>query len=163
MPPGAEPEKKKEVHTLSELKPAAIMSGSTGEKPVETEDKPIEVELNEIQWKYEYKEYPAFYVRAVDGDTIDLILDLGFGIKSKQRVRLEGIDAPEMKGDDLLAGKNAKQFVENAFERNGRCCTVVVKKESISDYDRVIGDIILEDDVKLSEALVAFGKARRTS
>ncbi len=81
MPPGADPEKKKEVHTLSELKPAAIMSGSTGEKPVETEDKPIEVELNEIQWKYEYKEYPAFYVRAVDGDTIDLILDLGFGIK----------------------------------------------------------------------------------
>ena len=156
MPPGASADKK-EVHTLSELKPASLVAGPTGEVKEQTEV------LNEIQWKYEYKEYPAFYVRAVDGDTIDLILDLGFGIKSKQRVRLEGIDAPEMKGDDLLAGKNAKQFVENAFERNGRCCTVVVKKESISDYDRVIGDIILEDDVKLSEALVMFGKARRTS
>lgn len=157
MPPGAEPEKKKEVHTLSELKPASLDAGPTDEVKKQTEV------LNEIQWKYEYKEYPAFYVRAVDGDTIDLILDLGFGIKSKQRVRLEGVDAPELKGDELLAGKDAKRFVETTFEHNGRCCTVVVKKESVSDYDRVIGDIILEDGVKLSEALILFGKAERTS
>ena len=42
--------------------------------------------------------YRAELDRVVDGDTLDVVIDLGFYIKIKERIRLEGIDAPEIYG-----------------------------------------------------------------
>jgi len=42
---------------------------------------------------YEYKVKEV--VRVIDGDTVDLILDLGFGLFKKERVRIAGVDTPE--------------------------------------------------------------------
>ena len=39
--------------------------------------------------------------RIVDGDTVDIIIDLGFGLFTKERCRLEGIDTPEKRTRDL--------------------------------------------------------------
>jgi micrococcal nuclease len=52
--------------------------------------------------------YKAELVRVVDGDTVDLIIDLGFDTQRKERFRLYGIDAPEM---NTLAGKAAKAWL----------------------------------------------------
>jgi len=56
--------------------------------------------------------YKAELVRVVDGDTVDLIIDLGFDTLRKERFRLYGIDAPEMNTQE---GKVAKAWLENAL------------------------------------------------
>ena len=48
----------------------------------------------------------------IDADTIDVLVDLGFGVHTMQRLRLYGIDAPEMKTE---AGKIAKEYVKSVL------------------------------------------------
>ena len=54
--------------------------------------------------------YAAKLIEVIDGDTVDLLIDLGFGVHVKERCRLYGIDAPEMPTD---AGRNAKSRLES--------------------------------------------------
>lgn len=54
--------------------------------------------------------YQAKLIDVIDGDTIDLMIDLGFGVHVKERCRLYGIDAPEMPTE---AGRNAKSRLES--------------------------------------------------
>lgn len=56
--------------------------------------------------------YKAELIRVVDGDTVDLIIDLGFDTSRKERFRLYGIDAPEMRTKE---GKAAKAWLEDAI------------------------------------------------
>jgi micrococcal nuclease len=57
--------------------------------------------------------YKASLIRVVDGDTVDLIIDLGFDTFRHERFRLYGIDAPEM---NTLAGKAAKTWLREALQ-----------------------------------------------
>ena len=60
------------------------------------------------------REYPATLKRVVDGDTVDLIVDLGFNIVKFERFRLYGINAPETRTRDLEEKKRgliAKQWL----------------------------------------------------
>jgi len=57
--------------------------------------------------------YKASLIRVVDGDTVELIIDLGFDTSRKERFRLYGIDAPEM---NTLAGKAAKAWLFEALQ-----------------------------------------------
>jgi micrococcal nuclease len=57
--------------------------------------------------------YKAELIRVVDGDTVDLIIDLGFDTSRKERFRLYGVDAPEM---NTLAGKAAKAWLWEALQ-----------------------------------------------
>jgi micrococcal nuclease len=52
--------------------------------------------------------YRAELVRVVDGDTVDLIIDLGFDTSRRERFRLYGVDAPEMRTE---AGKAARAWL----------------------------------------------------
>jgi micrococcal nuclease len=52
--------------------------------------------------------YKAELIRVVDGDTVDLIIDLGFDTQRKERFRLYGVDAPEM---NTAEGKEAKAWL----------------------------------------------------
>ena len=54
--------------------------------------------------------YAAKLIDVIDGDTVDLLIDLGFGVHVKERCRLYGIDAPEMPTE---AGRNAKSRLES--------------------------------------------------
>ena len=53
-------------------------------------------------------------VKVVDGDTIDIVIDLGFNLSKKERVRLAGIDSPESRTKDLEEkelGLESKEFL----------------------------------------------------
>ena len=54
--------------------------------------------------------YQAKLIEVIDGDTVDLLIDLGFGVHVKERCRLYGIDAPEMPTE---SGRNAKSRLES--------------------------------------------------
>ena len=57
--------------------------------------------------------YKAELIRVVDGDTVDLIIDLGFDTSRKERFRLYGVDAPEI---NTLAGKASKAWLWGALQ-----------------------------------------------
>jgi micrococcal nuclease len=57
--------------------------------------------------------YKAELIRVVDGDTVDLIIDLGFDTQRKERFRLYGVDAPEM---NTAAGKEAKAWLREMLQ-----------------------------------------------
>jgi micrococcal nuclease len=57
--------------------------------------------------------YKASLIRVVDGDTVDLIIDLGFDTSRHERFRLYGIDAPELRTE---AGKAAKKWLWDALQ-----------------------------------------------
>ena len=61
----------------------------------------------------------ATFVRVVDGDTIDVIVDLGWSMKFKERLRLSGVDTPEIYNTkENEAGKFVKGVVEKFFKDN---------------------------------------------
>ena len=57
--------------------------------------------------------YKAELIRVVDGDTVDLVIDLGFDTLKRERFRLYGIDAPEMR---TAEGKAAKKWLWDALQ-----------------------------------------------
>ena len=66
--------------------------------------------------------YNATVDRVVDGDTIDVTIDLGFNIWVKERLRLYGLNTPETRTKDLEEkerGLKAKKYVENQVNSNG--------------------------------------------
>ena len=114
-------------------------------------------------------EYRVEVTRVVDGDTIDVDIDLGFGVTlTNQRVRLAGIDAPETRTRDLVekaAGLKTKEFVEQLMPVGSQ--QVMVSNEfddSRGKYGRIIADFKMfyqaEDrETTLTYILLAEGLA----
>lgn len=61
--------------------------------------------------------YRARLVRVIDGDTLDLVIDAGFRSTREERVRLLGVNTPEVKGATRQAGVAARTFVEDWLSR----------------------------------------------
>ena len=93
-------------------------------------------------------EYRCTIKRVVDGDTVDIDIDLGFGIwVHNERVRLHGIDTPESRTRDLeekKAGIYAKQCVE-AFLPVGTTQTLKTYKDKVGKYGRILGEFVIFD------------------
>ncbi len=105
--------------------------------------------------------YRAWVLRVLDGDTVDAVIDLGFGFTTTQILRLRAIDAPEILTRD---GKAAKEFVEKmlnmpergeprkgsagdaSWEMQAKADAPVFIKTSKSDkYDRYLADVFITD------------------
>ena len=92
-------------------------------------------------------EYSCTVERVVDGDTIDVVLDLGFDIMYKSRVRLYGIDTPESRTrnlDEKARGKMASAFLKEAVEEGKQIVIQTKVKDSRGKYGRVLGDIVVD-------------------
>jgi endonuclease YncB( thermonuclease family) len=116
--------------------------------------------------------YQATLERVVDGDTVDIVIDLGFSTFRRERIRLYGIDAPEINTE---AGKLAKGFVEGWFRDNPKFFieTIVAEGKSVSKrdkYGRYLGTIAKQyndllpnaymPDDSLNERLLKSGHAK---
>ena len=101
-------------------------------------------------------EYTCKVERVVDGDTIDVILDLGFDILYKSRVRLYGIDTPESRTrnkDEKARGKMATAFLEDAIN-NGKQVVIQTKlKDSRGKFGRVLGDVVV-DGININQSMI---------
>jgi|TARA_E500000318_G_scaffold105880_1_gene113279 micrococcal nuclease len=92
-------------------------------------------------------EYKCEVTRVVDGDTIDVIADLGFSILHKCRVRLYGIDTPESRTRDLdekARGKLAASFLQNSINNGKEIILKSELKDSKGKYGRVLGTILVD-------------------
>jgi len=101
-------------------------------------------------------EYSCTVERVVDGDTVDVTLDLGFDILHKCRVRLYGIDTPESRTrnkDEKVRGKMAGAFLKEAIEDGEKIVIQTKLKDSKGKYGRVLGDIVV-DDVNINQLMV---------
>ena len=111
-------------------------------------------------------EYNATCIRVVDGDTVDCVIDLGFSIRHKVRVRLAGIDAPESRTRDLeekKRGLDAKARVVEILNSNNNRFIIKTEYDRTGKYGRVIGTILLssENGESLNDLLVTEGHAVR--
>ena len=106
-------------------------------------------------------EYRAHVVRVVDGDTADVLIDLGFDISLKKRVRFTRINAYETRlGKDTTQeekeiGLEAKEYVKNLIE--GKEIILQSHKEKGGKYGRYIAEIIYmkdEERINLNDELV---------
>ena len=90
-------------------------------------------------------EYKAVVNRVVDGDTIDVTIDLGFSVWKKMRVRMEGINTPESRTRDLEEKKRglaAKDRLKNILEFNDNKC--VLKVSGVGKYGRALATVLVE-------------------
>ena len=97
-------------------------------------------------------EYRVKIVRVVDGDTVDVDIDLGFGVwLKKQRVRLYGIDTPESRTRDLVEkrfGNMAKDYLKNRLSSGAILGTRLDKK---GKFGRILGEFfVLDTDQKIN-------------
>ena len=87
-------------------------------------------------------EYQCTIVKIIDGDTVDVDIDLGFGVwLKKQRIRFYGIDTPESRTRDLEEKKYglvAKVFVETHLPV-GSIRTLTTVKDKTGNYGRILG------------------------
>ena len=61
-------------------------------------------------------EYKAKVLRVIDGDTMICEVDLGFSIKVTERIRLRGINTPEVRGTEKKRGLEVKEIVKSIIE-----------------------------------------------
>ena len=101
-------------------------------------------------------EYNCKVEKIVDGDTIDVVLDLGFDILYKSRVRLYGIDTPESRTrnlDEKARGKMAGAFLTEAVEEGEKVVIQTKLKDSKGKYGRVLGDVVV-DGKNINQAMI---------
>lgn len=105
---------------------------------------------------YEYKVKSV--ERVVDGDTVDVILDLGFGLFKKERVRVAGVDTPEKRtrnAEEKMLGYDATHFAEDWFATEG---DIVVRTSKDGKYGRMLGHFYRGEEC-FNERLVTEGYA----
>ncbi len=101
--------------------------------------------------------YKAHILRVVDGDTVDVDIQLGFSVvMSNQRIRLYGINVPEKR---TKAGKEVKRLVTRMLE--GRDVTLRTIKDKKGNYGRWLGIIENNEVGNVNDWLVDNNMARR--
>lgn len=86
-------------------------------------------------------DYKARCVKVVDGDTVDLEVDLGFDVRYTIRVRVYGIDAPEVTGISKTAGLESKAYVERWIAAAGPNLMITSHKDRRDKYGRYLADL----------------------
>ena len=108
---------------------------------------------------YQYK--IKKFNRIIDGDTVDLDIDLGFSITISHRVRLKDIDADETRTKDLeekAKGLAAKEWLEKELSRKGEWIIDTYREDK---YGRILGTLyFIGDPFTVNEKMLNEGIAK---
>ena len=108
-------------------------------------------------------EYKCTIVRVIDGDTVDVDIDLGFGIiMADERVRIMGIDTPESRTSDKvekLFGKAAKARLQELLGETSSLRAQINKngEDMKGKFGRVLGDFVAKDGRMVTEVMTEEG------
>lgn len=103
---------------------------------------------------YQYKVVQV--IKVIDGDTVEITLDLGFNIHTKQKIRISGINTPELKSkvpEEKIKAEKAKDFAQKWFDKHSRA-TIIVSTTKEDKYGRVLGDFYVEGGPSFSEEML---------
>ena len=110
---------------------------------------------------YEYRVKKL--INVIDGDTIDVDIDLGFDISLLRRVRMAGIDTPESRTTDKaekVLGLEAKEYLKKMMKD---AKTIIIKTElpdSSEKYGRILGWVYVDSATKsINEKMIEDGYA----
>ena len=110
---------------------------------------------------YEYRVKSVLAV--VDGDTIDVDIDLGFNISYTQRVRLAGIDTPESRTKDKeekVLGLEVKELLKKTLKDAKNIVIRTEKPDSTEKYGRIVGWVFIDGSPdSFNQTLIASGYA----
>jgi len=110
---------------------------------------------------YEY--FVKNVTNVVDGDTIDVIIDLGFDILFASRVRLAGIDTPESRTKDKIEkvlGLEAKEYLKKHLKDAKSVIIKTEKMDSSEKYGRILGWVYINGDTEsLNDKMINDGYA----
>jgi micrococcal nuclease len=115
-------------------------------------------------------EYNCKIVRVIDGDTVDVDIDLGFDVcLKKQRIRLFGVDTPESRTRDVVEKKfgiMAKNFVKGRLPIGSDQILRTRLEDSRGKFGRILGEFVMEDStlniilVSTNNAVSYFGQSK---
>lgn len=139
---------------------SAFQADSAGSIPVNRSRRAIVSTDSAPQWLstyigiiiYMYTYYTKIE-KVIDGDTVDVFIDLGFNIWHKERIRLIGIDTAER---STPFGKATKQFLSNNIENK----MVKIEVFKPDKYGRYLGKIYLSSEESINDQLVRQGIAK---
>ena len=98
-------------------------------------------------------EYNVKITKVVDGDTVDVDIDLGFGMTyKKQRVRLMGIDTPESRTRDLvekLFGKASKKHLKELLSEGN----ITLRSHDKGKFGRILGELFI-NDISINQKMI---------
>lgn len=112
-------------------------------------------------------QYRATLHRVVDGDTVDVCVDLGFHLVQTMRLRLNGVNTPEVRGPEREEGLRATAFVEETL---GAAKVIGLKTHKLGKFGRFISDVyysnedipapdVFEQGIQLNQQLLDEGYA----
>jgi micrococcal nuclease len=110
---------------------------------------------------YEY--FVKEVTKVVDGDTIDVVIDLGFDIMFSSRVRLAGIDTPESRTTDKVEkalGLESKEYLKKNLKDAKSIVIKTEKMNSSEKYGRILGWLYINDDTEsINDKMIKDGYA----
>jgi len=101
--------------------------------------------------------YKAKITKVYDGDTVTAVVDLGFSISFKIKLRLLGIDTPELRGEERKEGLKVRDIVRNLILNKE--VEIFTKKDKTGKYGRYLATIII-GDLNLNEWLLENNYAK---
>jgi len=102
--------------------------------------------------------YRAKVVEVYDGDTVTAIVDLGFHIQMEMKIRLVGINAPEMQEPTKAKGTTARNYLRKVALN--KSVTLQTMKDKQEKYGRYLGTLWLDGETtSINETLIAKGYA----
>jgi micrococcal nuclease len=111
----------------------------------------------------QHNEYDVTVIKVLDGDTVDVDIDLGFGVCLKdERVRIMGIDTPESRTSDKvedLFGEAAKARLKELMKDGGKLITTEDKhgEDMKGKFGRILGDFRVPDGRKVTDIMIEEG------
>ena len=115
-------------------------------------------------------EYKCVITRVIDGDTVDVDIDLGFGVwLKKQRIRLYGVDTPESRTRDKVEkifGLKAKAFVLERLPVSSDQVLRTRLQDSRGKFGRILGEFVCQDStinqllIETYNAVAYFGQSK---
>jgi micrococcal nuclease len=113
--------------------------------------------------KIMYEYYVRKVENVVDGDTIDVVIDLGFDILFQSRVRLAGIDTPESRTKDKAEkalGLESKEYLKKHLKDAKSVVIKTEKMNSSEKFGRILGWVYINGDtVSLNDMMINDGYA----
>lgn len=102
-------------------------------------------------------QYQAKIIKVYDGDTFTFIVDLGFSITVKDKIRLYGVDTPELRGPQKERGKKVRDYVKTLILDK----TVTIKTHKKGKYGRYVCEVFLQNGESLSDHLLQKRMAKK--